>query len=309
MRQGISYNLKWYLEYLAYLLFRAVFSRIPLKVLLKGADILGCCLFYIFRIRRDVTIANLGYAFGEGHRGMPVKRIARLSYAHILKTLSELIHIKQIIAHMGLFVDIRHIQLFHEALKGGRGAILATGHFGNFELGALALARAGMPVSIVVKPLRNPYIDRELSWLRNSLGAEIITIDNAGRGILKALRHNRIVCLLSDQDVGLSRGTLVKFFGHDTSTPTGAARIALGARVPLIPSFIHRKGDGTHVLDIGPPIKIEYLKRHQNNEIKRITQQFTLALEKQVSLNPDQYFWLHRRWKSTDGGRGLYRRR
>ncbi|MBN2373360.1 lysophospholipid acyltransferase family protein [bacterium] len=297
---------------LEYGLFRAAKTLIrvmPFGMMMKMAEAIGGRVLYRFGVRRGVSLANLRYAFGDQYSDSELEVLSRGVCSHLFKMAVELINIKLITRRMDEFVEFKNLELFHRALKEGRGAILVTGHFGNFELGALALAWAGLPVSVVAKPLRNRFIDREVNRMRQSLGAEIIPVDDAGRGILSAIRRNRIVCFLCDQDVGQFRGTIAGFFGHPASTPTGPARMAFTTRAPVFPCFIHRQDNNTHVLEIGEAIEMEYSRPMKQVEIQRVTQEISIALERHVSLHPEQYFWLHRRWKSTPDAQWLYPRK
>jgi KDO2-lipid IV(A) lauroyltransferase len=300
---------KYVAEYSAYLLLRAFLRSLPFGLMIKKADGIGNWIFRTFKIRQDIIQANLRYAFGDSYNGQPIEDLLYRLYGHLFKTVLELANIHRIIHQIDRYIQFEHLEILRDALREKKGVLLATGHFGNFELGALALAWVGMPISLLIKPVRNPFLDRELMRLRQSFGAEVNLVDDAGRRILSTLRKNRIICMLSDQDFGLKRGTIVQFFGHPTSTPTGTARMALHTRAPIIPVYFYREDTGMHVLKVEPPLEVNYSKDMKEKEILRITQQISWDLEKWISLHPEQYFWLHRRWKSTPDGKWLYPKR
>jgi KDO2-lipid IV(A) lauroyltransferase len=102
---------------------------------------------------------------------------------------------------------------------------------------------------------------------------------------------------------------MVEFFGHPTSTPTGTARMALQTRSPILPCYIYRKGNGTHVLEVEHAPDVDYSRHMREKEIQRITQEISMGLERWISAHPEQYFWVHRRWKSTPDGEWLYKKK
>lgn len=295
-------------EYMAYLMLKVLLGIAPFDLLMRNSDSIGRWIFHGLGIRNDVALANLRYAFGAYYKGEPVETIADRFSGHLFKMILELANIRKIIKKMDDYVELRNLDRLKIALQKEKGVLLPSGHFGNFELGALALAWAGLPVSVLIKKMRNPFIDRDLTHIRQSLGTEVLDIDRAGRGILGSLKRNRIVCILGDQDVGLMRGTMVDFFGHPTSTPTGSARMAIQTGAPILPCYIYRKENGTHVLEVEPALEVDCSRNLREKEIKRITQEISLLLEKWISAHPEQYFWVHRRWKSTSDGKLLYRK-
>ncbi|MGA1790717.1 MAG: lysophospholipid acyltransferase family protein [bacterium] len=297
---------KFVAEYAAYAAFKAFLRLFSYHFMLKGANRIGEWIFYYIGIRRHVALANLRYAFGDQYQGRTVESISRKMYGHFSKMAMEMANMDRIMKRIDQYVQIRHIDRFKDALRGGKGAILATGHFGNFEIGALAMAMAGLPITLTIKPLRNPFLDRQLKDFRRTLGTEMVNVNESSRPILSALKRNRVVCLLGDQDVGQFRGTTVDFFGHPTSAPIGTARMALHTGAPILPTFIFREESGIHVVEVEHPLDVDYAKHRREKEIQRITQTLTTDLERWVRRYPEQYFWVHRRWKSNPDGEWLY---
>ncbi|MGA1839388.1 MAG: lysophospholipid acyltransferase family protein [bacterium] len=307
----VSYNRpgRYQAEYMAYLALKVLLRIAPFGLMMRNSDSIGRWIFHGLGIRNDVALANLKYAFGDSYNGEPVETISNRFSAHLFKIVLELANIRKFIMHMDDYVKLRNLDRLKNALQKGKGVLLPSGHFGNFELGALALAWAGLPVSVLIKHMRNPFIDRDLTDIRQSLGTEVLDIEYAGRGILSALKRNRIVCILGDQDVGLMRGTIVDFFGHPTSTPNGTARMAIQTGAPVLPCFIYRKENDTHVLEVEPALEVDCSRNMREKEIRRITQEISLILEGWIYAHPEQYFWLHRRWKSTSDGKLLYQKK
>ena len=181
------------------------------------------------------------------------------------------------------------------ALADGRGAIVVTGHLGNFELGGRLLA-ARYPLLDVVKPQRNRAFERDLQRLRNRHGIATVPMDRAGRAVLAHLRRGGLVSLLVDQDAG-AQGLGLDFLGRPASTWPGAARLALRTGCPVVPVAILRRADG-HVFHIGEAIGVE-AQRADPQQVAALMRRISDGVESFVRACPEQWFWVHRRWKGA----------
>lgn len=187
-----------------------------------------------------------------------------------------------------------------EALAGGRGAIAVTGHLGNFELGGRILA-ARYPLLDVVKPQRNPGFEQVLEDMRRRHGIATVPMDHALRPVLAHLRSGGLVSLLVDQDAG-SSGLALDFLGRPASTWAGAARIALKAGCPVVPVAIVREERG-HVFHIGPALDPPPSTGDVDGDTRAHMQAINDRLGAWVRRHPEQWFWVHRRWKGARRGR------
>ncbi len=187
-----------------------------------------------------------------------------------------------------------------QALAAGRGAIAVTGHLGNFELGGRILA-ARYRLLDVVKPQRNPAFERVLQDMRRRHGIATVPMDHALRPVLAHLRGGGLVSLLVDQDAGAS-GLTLDFLGRPASTWAGAARIALKVGCPVVPVAILRQGDG-HVFHIGPAIDPPTATGDRERDVRTCMQAINDRLGAWVREHPEQWFWVHRRWKGAAAGR------
>jgi len=181
------------------------------------------------------------------------------------------------------------------ARERGRGAIVMAGHFGNVELSGAALG-THVPLDFVTRPLSNPHVDRWVSELRRRAGVGMLRADRDVRDIYAALRANRCVAMLADQDAR-RQGVFVPFFGRLASTPTGPARIALATGAAMIVGTIVRHADGRHRLTIDPPLDLP--PGRSDEAVLELTRRHTAALEARVREHPWNWFWLHRRWKTS----------
>jgi KDO2-lipid IV(A) lauroyltransferase len=201
-------------------------------------------------------------------------------------------------------VEIEGFEHVATAIEGGRGAILATGHLGNWELLNAYLAVRGIPITIAVRELDDERVDHLVTTLRSRFGSEVILRgSSAGRELIRALGRGRGIGLLIDQDIPSIPGVFVPFFGRQAWTPSGAATLALRARCPIMPGFIHRKPDGTHKIIIGPPFPVP-AEGSLRDKVRELTADATTAVEWSVRAWPEQWVWMHRRWRTRPEGEG-----
>ncbi len=193
---------------------------------------------------------------------------------------------------------MRGLEFLTSALEGGRGAVLVTCHCGNWELLNAALGLSGIPMTIAVRKLFDPRLDRIATALRARFGTDVVFRGHhAGRELAHALGSNRVVGLLIDQDIKNIPGVFVPFFGQPAWTPTGAAVLALSMDAPVVPAFIHRRPDGRHHVDILPPLPRPSCPDREE-AIRELTTAATAAIEAHIRKHPSQWVWMHRRWRT-----------
>lgn len=275
------------------------FLRIlPYRWALSFGSFLGFLSFDVFRVRRKVTLINLKNSLGDQKNIKELKKIGRRAYKNIGKSLVEYslfpsLNKKKI----SKLVEFEGAENFDEALKRGKGAIVVAGHFGSWELMGAATRQRGYPVDFLVGEQHNILVDNLMNDYRKSMGIGIIKMGAAAKGIIKALKNNRFVAMLSDQDAG-NDGTVVDFFGRPASTPKGPAAFALKMNAPIILGFIIRGNKKKQKIIIEKPIFIEK-SENKEDDIRKLTQAYTSVLEHYIRKYPDHWFWPHRRWKST----------
>jgi KDO2-lipid IV(A) lauroyltransferase len=175
----------------------------------------------------------------------------------------------------------------------GRGVLLLTAHYGNWELLAASRALTAHELSVVIRPLDHPVLDRVVARFRERTGVELITRHRGLREILDALRRGRLVGILLDQNVSRGQGVFVPFFGVPASTSKSLAVISLRTGAPVVPAFIRRRPDGRHRIEIGAA-----LPPPPDGDVVAYTASFNRAIEEAIRQAPEQWFWLHRRWKT-----------
>lgn len=291
MMKKVSY----FIQYLLLKLLQVSVNRLPSRAAIKfGAD-LGS-LAYFLGLRKEVAANNLRNSFPL-KKETEIWQIALSLYRNLGMNLSELLRFTKCdCRHIRRIVTLQGAEHLDQVLKKGKGAILVSAHYGNWELYAAALACYGYPFSVVVYPQHNQYVDAMLNDLRRAKGIEVIYKKNAAREVLLALRRNRFVTMLADQDAG-SDGLFVDFMGHKASTTKGPAVFALKTGAPIITGAIVRQDDGLHRGYVNPPLYAD-----QNNgketEITWLTKAFTAQIEEYVRKKPDHWYWVHKRWKT-----------
>jgi len=193
------------------------------------------------------------------------------------------------------------LEHYQAATRAGRGVLFATAHLGNWELSAFAHALLEAPMNVVVRPLDNPLIDRLVERRRTLAGNRLIDKRDFARAIMKALAANQAVGILIDQNAATDAGVFVNFFGLPACAGTGFARIAAHSGAAAIPGFaLWSENEGRYVLRFYPPVTM-------SGDAARDTQALQAKLEEVIRAHPDQWLWIHRRWKTQPAGAaGLY---
>jgi KDO2-lipid IV(A) lauroyltransferase len=260
-------------------------------------NIIGFLAFSVFRIRRKVTLDNLKNSFGDKYSDGEYKKIGARSYRNIGKGfieygISPSFHKK----NLSKYITIEGVENLEYIANHGKGAVLVTGHFGSWELMGAFLASNNWPIDYLVGEQHNLLVNNLMNSHRTIFGIGLIEMGVAARGVFKAVRNGRMVCMLSDQDAG-SDGAIISFLGRPASTPKGPAAFALKTGAPISCGFIIRKGNKHHII-IEKPIDFTP-SGDKENDIRDLTQAYTDRIERRVREYPDHWFWPHRRWKST----------
>jgi KDO2-lipid IV(A) lauroyltransferase len=282
-----------------FFLFRSVLfllKKLGLKKTRKLASKVGLFIYYFIPIRRTTTISNLHKAFPLKSKS-GIRSIARKNYQSITITFFELMlipHLPHSIIENQ--VECTNIELINEKVRNGKGLILLTAHFGNWEfiISYLAPKFEGI-FNILVKPQRNPFITKWLEETRYVARTKIIPIGVSVKSIYQALNNKEVVLIAGDQR-GHKDGPRFNFFNQPTSYYTGTAAIVDRMKCSLLICFIQRKTDLTYKLTI-KELDFSETIDDEDKRISLITQKYIELLEELVKENPEQYFWMHKLWK------------
>ena len=285
-----------YLEYAAALAVVGSLRFAPLRTAWPLARLYVRLLDRVLPRLREVAHRNLLLAFPD----LPAPRRNRLiggifdSIARLLVVFARLPSITP--ANLDRWIRFEGYEHFTEAKRAGRGVLFATAHLGNWEFSAFAHAIAAEPMHVVVRPLDNPLIDRLVERRRQLSGNHMIRKRDSARTILKALAANQAVGILIDQNTAPENGVFVDFFGVPACAGTAFARMAHRSGAAVIPGFaVWSEAERRYILRFEPPVPM-------SGDAGRDTQAIQSRLEAVIRQYPDQWLWIHRRWKTRPPG-------
>jgi Kdo2-lipid IVA lauroyltransferase/acyltransferase len=274
-----------------------VAGRLPSAVAAWIGRRLGDLGYALTPGRRRTALANLAQAF-PASTVRARRRVCRASYQHLGVTTMELLvllarPLREVLA--GIRIDgLEHLRAAMD--RHGR-ALLLTAHLGNWELLAAASRLTPYRLSVVVRPLDAPWLDGLATRLRAKMGVELIDKRQALRPVLRALTGGGMVGILLDQNAARSEGVFVPFFGRPASTSKGIAVLALRTGTPILPTFIRRETAGSHLVTIGPPLLADEGER-PGAAVAALTARCTEAIEHAIRQTPEQWLWIHERWRT-----------
>ena len=259
---------------------------------------LGSAWYFIDKRHRVEIEKRIQFAFPT----KDARHICRKFYSHLGKTVFEI----PLLHKMGspgtdLFFDNRDAAKIRAQLDKGKGAIVATGHIGNWEIAGASAAVSGIEINAVAKPQKPRFLDAVLTRLREETGQRIIPQKGAFRKMVRALRSNKPVALLMDHDVR-KEGVFVPFFNRPASTLPTAAYLALMTDAPLLAGCAVRVSHSRHKLIISDPIQWDKgLKKNRGVAIYEILTKINHRLEEFIRQAPEQWLWIQNRWRTSPG--------
>jgi KDO2-lipid IV(A) lauroyltransferase len=287
-------------DYAAYLALRfgvCILQMLSYAASMRLAKVVAWIVYWIDRRHRLVAADNLRHAFPHLSEEQ-IDSLVRATYRHFIGLVMVIVHLPRrfhVYAWRN-YLDMTGERYLAAALLSGRPLLLVTGHFGNWEMGGYTLGLFGFKTHAIARTLDNPYVDRFLRVFRQRTGQEIVAKHGEIEKIDQLLRTDGVLATLGDQDAG-QRGLYVNFFDRPASTHKAIAIMSLQFDAPMIVVGIaHVAEPMQHHLVIHDVILPEEYAG-QPDAVRRVTQRFTAALETMVREHPEQYLWLHRRWK------------
>ena len=256
--------------------------------------------------RRHVRVAldNLRHAFPHWDDARRL-RTARGVYAHFGQVLFDILWLSERPLQTVLrVVKVEGREHVEKAAAAGRGTVLVTAHFGNWEAHGVAHALLFGPLGLVARPLDNPRLDARLCSFRSRSGNSVIYKQRALAQVLRILRQGEGVAILIDQNVQESDGVFVDFFGRPAATTTVAAALAVKTGCSLVPVRVSLASDGRYRATYEPAVQWVPSGDRQR-DILQLTQALTRRIEAWVREVPEQWLWIHRRWKTQPSGGGM----
>lgn len=275
----------------------AGFRGIPTP--LRKALFIGVSRMFHHLIPRQRLIAthNLRRAFPEKSEG-EILRIVQSVYRNMGIVAAEFFDIPHLTKeNIAALVETEGLENCEKALAKGLGVLLFSAHFGNWELEAAAAALLIKPAVVIYRPLDSHLLDHLVLRVRSATGNVLLPKDHAMRAMLRTLKQNGIVGILIDQNMAWYEGVFVDYFGRPACTTDGLALLALHTEAPVLPAYIVRLPDGRYRLVFGPEVEV-IRTGDRNADVLANTQRFTKVIEQIVRRYPDQWLWVHQRWKT-----------
>jgi len=296
--------LRWVLEYCALRTWALLIGCFPIEANLRTAGWLGNVWWLLMKRHRDRAMDNLRPALGDVYDDRTLRRIARRSFEHFARLyLVEMIQTPRLITawSWSRYVSLGDIGPALRELLSDRGALMVTPHFGNYELMGFTISRLGLPHTAIMRPLDNPLLNRYLVESRRSGGISLVFKKGAAEAVGPLLRSGEAVGFIADQDAG-RKGVFVDFFGRPASWYKSIGLLAMRFNVPVIVAHAHRERRGFHYR-----IEVDRIIDPQEWEsrvdaLRWITTEFAGAMEAAIRQHPEQYLWVHKRWKSQPRG-------
>ena len=281
-------------------IFRAlswILVVLPERAACAVCNLIGWVAGVVLRVRRVDTDQHLQIAFPDQDSSWR-RQVARSSYMHLAREVAMTVRLSQMRSEEIIRrTEVVGFEALREAASGGRGALVISGHLGNWEVAAAAVAARGVPMDVAAHLQKNPLFYRHMVELRRRLGLTVIVKNEAFRLVPQALAAGRVVALISDQNMR-KRGVFVDFFGRAAATAKGPALFALRTGAPVFLGVAVRKR--------GYPSRYRVIIEHvpvgkgarSADAIRDLTQRHVSRLEARIRETPSQYFWQHRRWKT-----------
>ncbi len=283
-------------EYILFIGFSYLFRFLGLRISRKFSTILALIFFYIIPIRKNTTIDNLTKAFPE-YSHKRIRNIAFNSYKSFGMALIEILYLpgmnEKRIKKEVRFEGVDRVMQKYEDRK---GLILLAAHFGNWEYSGIAGGLdLGRPFSIIVKPQRNVLVSEWLNKMRTKWGNEVIPLGISIRQVYKALKDGKIVAMAADQR-GSADGIRVDFFGRKAAVYPGPAILSLKTGAPIFCGISVRQPNNSYVTRFDE-IDLKNLPESEEEKVIELSQRLTDYLENIIREHPEQWLWMHKRWK------------
>jgi KDO2-lipid IV(A) lauroyltransferase len=284
------------LEFFFFQLFKNFVLLLPLKSAQRLGALLGLLGYYVMQTRRNIALENLQFAFPEKSQRQR-KKIAKGAFKNYGITIVEMLWFPKLdesLLHH--FVKIKNLDIMLERYKRGKGMVMLSGHFGNWELIALAVGYVSkLPITIIVQTQSNRLVDDVINHHRCLFGNRVVSMEKSPREILRVLSAGGVVAIAPDQSAA-RESIYVSFFGRKVSTHQGPAVFALRSGAAMQMGFIIRQKDGTYEIVL-EEIFYNDLHSYSEENVIELTRRHTEVLERYIRMYPDHWLWMHRRWK------------
>lgn len=273
----------------------SVLIRLPLSWRLKLGDLFGDFFYYKAGYRQQVVLENLQRAFPEMSEEAR-QQMSRRHFRHLGRTIVEYLWAPAMNkAYIDKHCVVHGLEHYEEARANGQGALILASHMGGIDMGIVISAELGYPMALIGKRTRIQWVTRMLFGIREIHGVRALPEEKVAMEVFRCLKRKEFVIFVQDQFMGPPQGVKTTFFGHVTGTTPGLAVFAEKTRVPILSAWTYRDDEGRLHLVIS---KVPYTPGLSPQEQ---TQLFNDEIERTVRLYPEQWFWVHQRWKKFNG--------
>ena len=292
--------MRYRIEYILFQFIKLVILALPLRSAQRFGCYLGSTVFHLSPRRREVALDNLRHAFPE-KPDRERYEIAKGSFQNYGIALVELLWFPNLNEErLEKLLHPKNFDTLLEAHARGKGLIVLSGHFGNWELIAFGMAHlAKIPFTIIVQKQNNLMVDRVINEHRCLLGNKVVAMGLSIREIIRTLQDKGVVAIAPDQSGDREGGIYIEFFGRKVSTHQGPAAFALRSGAPVEMGFLIRRQDGTYDVII-EEVPFGDLKGYSEENVYELTRRHLAVLEAYIRRYPDHWMWMHRRWKHVE---------
>jgi len=281
--------------------FMKAAAGIPREWTRPPARAAGLLWYWTDRRHRTVAQKNLSIAFGGTLDEQARRRLCRECFQHLVQVFLKLPYVYCLNASdAGRFITFQGMEHLYRAMEKKRGVLVLASHFGNWELMSIGFSLLQFPIHVIARPIENPLADAFITRLRSIGGTEVISKKGSFREILRALHRGRVVAILLDQNAAAHEGVFVPFFGKTACTHKAMAILALRTGAPVVPVYNFREPGGHYRMVFLPEIPLK-ATGDMERDIRENTSLYNSTMEGYIRLYPEQWFWVHRRWKTQPG--------
>ncbi|MCP4681365.1 MAG: lysophospholipid acyltransferase family protein [Desulfobacterales bacterium] len=278
-------------------MFFKVIGLIPRPLARRCGNAMGRFWYVVDRRHRKIVLRNLRHAFGQEKSGDEIRSIAK----SVFKNLSQIIFeigwsMWQSREDFEKYIRVEGVSDYLKAWERGKGVLLLVGHVGNWELLPIASWLSGKKVNTIYRPMDFRPLDLLFAYLRSRFGDDVVPREGSLKKIISFLRRGQTVAMLMDQNVGWRKGVFVEFFGRRACTNKAMALLAMKTGAAVVPLLIAREGDCYRV-KWGPEVPL-IQTGDKTRDVEENTRQYNDVLEAFIRQYPDQWLWMHQRWKT-----------
>jgi KDO2-lipid IV(A) lauroyltransferase len=299
--RALSKRIKYSLIYYGVVFLIWLSNFLPRKAWLSICGLLGRIAYYFVIETRKLVVKHLTLAYSKEKTAKEIDYLSKRVFTMLGKNAGDILRARSVktLADLDKFLVVHGMENFENASKKGKGVIFLTSHLGAFDLQITVMALHGLKPNIIGTPLKDPRLNDLLFDYRNAYGAVAVERGKETFRLIKALKSAGSVAILIDQDTKV-KSRFVNFFDRPAATPVGASILAMKTGAAIVPTYIFLGKDGMQHMHILP--EIAWTETGDEEETMKVnTQRYTCFIERVIRDHPDQWVWMHERWKTKPG--------